>query len=153
MKTKNEATIIIDDEPEGQTGKVVSDIIDEAPERIVNEDAKALDEDAIPDRAILHEDGRITLPLVYPQTLKIQSGGRVREEVYEALTFHRLTGADMAAIMSASKQATDRVLIERSAWLKPSIAKALYDRMDVADIVDCQKVAISFFKNGRTTGK
>ncbi|MCX5497328.1 hypothetical protein OSH11_21705 [Kaistia dalseonensis] len=138
---------------------IVVDLDDEQPVVHIPAGAAIVDEDAdltsgIPARARRNEGGSITLPLRYPVELTIKSSqGGTRAERYAELTFNRLTGADIRAVQSASKDSQPVVMLARSSRLRPAIMNALFDLMDGGDIADASAIVDSFFGNGRTTGR
>ncbi|APY14207.1 hypothetical protein BKD02_07920 [Brucella sp. 09RB8910] len=89
----------------------------------------------------------------YPRTLEIKKGGKVREEKYSELTFHRLTGADQRAISATSEDSMNVVAFSRSTRISQAIMNVLYDRLDAADITASAQVLSSFLASGRKTGK
>jgi len=109
--------------------------------------------DRLPDHAIQNDNGSVTLPLLYPRTLEIKKGGKVREERYSELTFHRLTGADQRAISATSEDSMNVVAFSRSTRISQAIMNVLYDRLDAADITASAQVLSSFLASGRKTGK
>lgn len=131
-----------------------------APERapgdgiaIIREDE---DEDALPAHAVQLDDGRVRLPLLHKAevTYRKASKGEVHREVYRELTFRRLTGADMRAIMSAGKGAEPVIVaMARSAGIHMPIMQLLYDAMDGADVSAAAQVVSYFLGNGPTTGR
>ncbi|MDC7787964.1 phage tail assembly protein [Rhodoplanes sp. TEM] len=142
----------------GPTGPVVP----AGPDVVVDEDpaaAAVVDEDAdesgkLPKRAVRHPDGTIELPLREPRSLQVRSSSRgLREETYDRLTFHRLTGADLRAIAAASKETQPVVMLARSARIRQPIMNALFDAMDAADLADAAECVNCFFGSGPTTGR
>lgn len=129
------ATVVIDDE----SGKTV----------IVNED-DTLDE--LPERAKRNPDGSITLTLYKPIPTIVRSshGGDVAK-TYEALTFGRINGADIRAIMAASPETQGIVLMARSARISQLVMNKIWDVMDGADIAAAQDVVQLFFGTGQKT--
>nr|WP_278520474.1 hypothetical protein [Brucella anthropi] len=109
--------------------------------------------DRLPDHAIQNDNGSVTLPLLYPQTLTIRKAGKTREEKYSELTFHRLNGADHRAISATSEESSNVVAFARSTRISQAIMNALYDKLDAADITAASQVLSSFLGNGRKTGK
>lgn len=109
--------------------------------------------EGLPKTATEQEDGTVLLRLAHPVRLKFKRGGVVREEAFEELTFHRLTGADMRVIAQAEKGAIDATAIARSTRMDQGKANALYDRMDAADSVSCGRVVAHFLGAGTKTGR
>lgn len=148
---KNEETIVdIDDEKPARAAGAVID--EDAAQPVVDEDEDL--EGGLPRRAVRNDDGTITLPLRETVTLKIRSKDRgEREEVFAELTFHRLKGADMNAVMAAAKEHQPKVMLARATRTREPIMNALWNEMDAADISDAAQVAAHFFGSGRTTGR
>jgi hypothetical protein len=154
LKTPD-TNIVIDLDDLAPIDRVQADqplLVDEEGTAIVDEDADL--SSSIPRRAVRNADGTITLPLRYPVTLAIRSSrAGVRTEKYEALTFHRLTGADIRAVQSSSKDSQPIVMLAKSSRIRDAVMNVLFDKMDGGDIADASAVVDSFFGNGRTTGK
>ncbi len=89
-------------------------------------------------------DGSVTVKFAYPVSITIKAAGATRSEAYDRLTFHRLRGADLAAMRSTAPEHQGLILMARSSRLRHPIMKALYDRMDGADLARCDKVLSSF---------
>lgn len=106
----------------------------------------------LPPHAVALDDGTVRLPLRFPVTLRIQKGSDVREETVSELHFHRLTGADMRAVMSAGKNA-GVVSIARATRIPQHRFDAIYDRMDGADIYAADKVVDFFLSPGQPSGR
>jgi hypothetical protein len=129
-----------------------ADPADAPPDDVVREDEAAAS--GLPKRAVLNPDGTVALPLRYPVTLRVQRGGEtLREDVHEAITFHRMTGADLRAITAASGDAGVAVAVARSSRLSLPVAMKLFDRMDAADAADAAAVAGFFLGSGDRTGR
>ena len=109
--------------------------------------------EGIPKTTTEQEDGTVLLRLAHPVRLKFKRGGVVREEAFEELTFHRLTGADMRVIAQAEKGLVDATAIARSTRMDQGKMNALYDRMDAADTVSCGRVVAHFLGAGTKTGR
>ena len=109
--------------------------------------------DRLPDNAVPNADGSVTLTLLYPQTLTVKKGDKVREENYEQLTFHRLNGADQRAIAAANDSMLNVVAFSRSTRISQAIMNVLFDKMDAADISAGAQVFSHFLGSGRKTGK
>lgn len=111
--------------------------------------------DGLPARAERQADGSIILPLAHPVTLRFRRAGgeEVREEHYEQLHLHRLTGKDMRAVTAASREAQVVVALARSARIPEPKMNPIYDLMDGADAGDAMAVVAYFLGSGRTTGR
>lgn len=152
MKVRETETVVeIDDEPAaGAAGVVVDD--EGGAAAIVDEDEDGVVK--LPARATRNADGSITLRMRDPKTIQVRSATKgVRSEEYKSLTFHRLAGADLRAITSASAEAQPAVMLARSARIREPIMAALFDLMDGADIADAATCVDSFFGSGRKTGR
>lgn len=123
-----------------------------AADDVVREDAPAAS--GLPERARQNEDGSVSLTLLFPTTLRTQRGGEtIREERFEELTFHRITGADLRAISAASKESGLTVAFTRSTRLNPAIATKLFDKLDAADAGDALAIVGFFSGTGGRTGR
>jgi hypothetical protein len=118
---------------------------------IVDEDGDP--RDRLPDRAVVNADGSVTLPLLYPQTLTTKKDGKVRDKVFDALTFHRMRGADQMAISSVPEEKQISVAFARSTRIAQMVMDKLYEKMDLADITDAGRVLNHFLGSGRKTGR
>lgn len=112
----------------------------------------AADAPRLPRQAVLLPDGRVKLPLRYPVTLRMRQAGQVREESYAELEMHRLTGADLRAIIAAGDNAGPTAL-SRTTRIPLARCQVLYDRMDAADVMAAVEVVGFFMPAGRTTGR
>jgi hypothetical protein len=115
------------------------------PEGVDAVETEAEDIKKLPKGAILNENGSVTLPLLYPRSVTIKGQGGVREERFDEFLFHRLNGADINAIRAASKETSHIVALARSLHKHVAIIKALYDKLDSADITRAGEVLDSFF--------
>lgn len=122
-----------------------------AEDGVVDEDVDPLDR--LPAHAVTNADGSVTLALKFPQVLQIKKNGKVREDSYGELTFHRLNGGDQRAIAAASDEMTAVVAFARSTRISQAVMNALFDRMDAADINAAGQVLNSFLSTGRRTGR
>ncbi len=106
---------------------------------------EADDEKILPKGCEKNADGSVTVTLLYPKTITVRSAsGGVREEKYERLTFHRLTGADLNAVRSTSPETEQIVLFTRSSRVRSAMMQALYPKLDGADIMRCGRVLNTF---------
>jgi len=131
-------------------------VLDEAP--APTPEVETLPEEGeapLPQGALAQADGSVILRLRYPVVLKYKQGaaGDVREEHYEELHFHRLTGGDMRAVASAEAGSRGVVAIARSARVREGLMQRLYDRMDGADAIAASQVVAHFLGTGQTTGR
>jgi hypothetical protein len=124
-----------------------------------NSDTVVIDEDGgdemdkLPKRAKVNDDGSVTLPLLEAVTITTKKDGKVRDRVYETLTFHRLKGADIQAIANAGKEKDTVVTFGRSTRIMQAMMNAIFDKLDAADIVDGGKIINHFLNSGRKTGR
>lgn len=118
---------------------------------IVDEDGDP--RDRLPERAVQNADGSVTLPLLYPQTLTTKKDNKVRDKVFDALTFHRMRGADQMAISSVPEEKQISVAFARSTRIAQMVMDKLYEKMDLADITDAGRVLNHFLTSGRKTGQ
>lgn len=118
---------------------------------VVDEDADP--RDRLPERAIQNADGSVTLPLLYPQVVGRKKDGKTWEDEFDALTFHRLRGADQQRIASASDAKQVSVAFSCSTRLSQMVMDKLYEKLDLEDITDAGRVLNHFLTSGRTTGR
>jgi len=137
------AAIVDEDRPIQAGNTVDADIVDE--------DMNPLDK--LPEDAIKNTDGSVTLPLLFPVTIRSKKDGKIREKTYADLTFHRLVGADQRAIASAKDEDMAVVSFARSTRINQAVMNALFDRMDAADITRAGRVINHFLSNGPKTGR
>lgn len=142
---ENEVDVILDADPEA-----AAETDDDA---VVLQDGAGAEE--LPKHAIRNADGSVLLPLLYPVTLRFKKGssGEVREEQFDELVMHRLTGADMRAITSGSAGTVIVIGIARSARINEGKMSALFDKMDGADANAAAQVVSFFLGSGRPTGR
>jgi hypothetical protein len=114
---------------------------------------EAEDTVSLPRHAIERPDGTIELPLQHPVTLKFKKGAQVREESFETLLFHPLTGADMRVITAQPPDAITPTAIARSTRIHEGKMNAVYDRLDARDAVAAQACVMHFLGGGRPTGR
>lgn len=142
-------TVIDLDEPETP---VIAPAIPAAPvSPVIDEDAG--DGEGLPPSAIPNGDGSVTLPLLYPRSLRTRKNGVEAERVFTELTFHRLTGADQRAIAATSDEMTVVTTFARSTRLPQLVMVALFDVMDMADIDNGGRIISAFLPSGRKTGR
>ena len=131
-----------------------------ADDDVVQVDVSA--DDKLPKRAIRERDengavkpfGWIKLPLLVPQTLKVQkAGGTVSEQVFTDITLHRMTGADLTAISASSPESQLATSFTRSTRLNPAIASKLFQKLDGTDAADASAIVGFFFSSGGRTGR
>ncbi|WP_319519634.1 hypothetical protein [uncultured Martelella sp.] len=121
-----------------------------ADDDIVDEDATD-PLDKLPPHAIRNDDGTITLPLYETVRIKVRASGKVREKVYESLTFHRLTGLDTRVIGEAPENMQNIVTFARSCRLNQAVMNAVWDKLDASDIANGGRVLNHFLSSGRKT--
>lgn len=112
------------------------------------------DEDPLPKHAVPQPDGSVRLLLLHPVVLrwKRPNSDEIREERYDELHLHRLTGKDLMAVMAAGKGAMSVVCIGRSTRIPQARMNELFERMDGSDASAAAQVAMSFLAPGRKTG-
>lgn len=104
---------------------------------VVVEDEGAADAPGgqLPARAVLNDDGSVTLPLVKPVTLTIRKGGSEQQEVYRELVFHELSGLDMRlAAQEKDEMKQTVVTLARSTRMTTVRMNVLFDRLNLRDI-------------------
>ncbi|NTB04239.1 hypothetical protein [Agrobacterium tumefaciens] len=153
--TSKNITIDLDEDETNGIGTVATtDIVDEGVtgrSDIVDEDADP--RDRLPERAVQNADGSVTLPLLYPQVIGRKKEGKTWEDKFDALTFHRLRGADQQRIASASDAKQVSVAFSCSTRLSQMVMDKLYEKLDLEDITDAGRVLNHFLTSGRTTGR
>lgn len=112
-------------------------------------------DEALPKGAKLLADGSVELTLEYPVVLRTREAksGQIAEQVYDKLVMHRLTGADMRAIGAASDDTRALVAVGKSARIRDSLVRHVFDRMDGADARAASEVVGYFLDSGRKTGR
>ena len=148
------------------TNATIIDLTDDAPATgaqavastapVSTDDPIVVDEDTddkLPKRAVVNEDGSITLPLLTPLTLTWRKAGVDQPETVSSVTLRRLNGKDLRVIMSSSGEAHMLKLTEASVRAQYTSVKwaAIYDRMDGADAMDVFLVAQRFLTSGPKT--
>lgn len=148
---KNEVVVDLDeDNVAGPVGALAA-AADADLDDVVNEDVD--EQDKLPKTAKINDDGTVTLPLVYPKTINSRKDGKILQRQFDALTFHRLTGADQRAIGAASDQMSAVVAFSQSTKLNQAVMNALFDKMDMADITNASRVLTYFLTSGPKTGR
>lgn len=89
----------------------------------------------LPPRAVLNDDGSVTLPLTKPVTLTIRKGDKDTPETYTNLVFHELTGADMRLVTQEKDEMKQTVMtLARSTRMSSVRMNVLFDRLSQRDI-------------------
>lgn len=89
----------------------------------------------LPARARLNEDGSVTLKLVRPVTLKITTGGKQREEIYQELVFHELSGLDLRlAAQESDEMKRTLVTLARATSMPLVRMTVLFDLLAQRDV-------------------
>ena len=103
---------------------------------------------------------KITLPLLVPEQavlkFKNDAGEVIREEPYPELVFSRLNGADMEAIMTASKASLYAVMCQRACKMPKMNAtkfNVLWRQLDGTDQLRAVQCVDHFLSSGRRTGR
>lgn len=102
------------------------------------------DETVLPAGCDRNADGSVTVRLDYPKKVSVRASGAVSEQSFDALTFHRLTGADLNAMRATAAEHQQLVLFSRSSRVPQRIMTVLYPKLDAKDIVRCGKVLETF---------
>ena len=103
------------------------------------------DDKILPKGCERNADGSVTVRLLHPRSVTTRSGaGGVREERFDTLTFHRLTGADLNAVRATSPDTEQVVLFTRSSRVRSAVMQVLYPKLDAADIMRCGRVLNTF---------
>ena len=144
---------VVDEDAEAPIDEDAPVALAETDEDVVDEDAELDPADRLPKRAVRNSDGSVTLPLLYPRTVRRKKNNQIREQRFDKLVFHRLTGADQRAIAAASDDMQAVVAFARSTRENQVVMNRLFDEMDAADIAAGGQVMNNFFASGRTTGK
>ena len=144
MKPEANDVVVIDD-----TDEAAGAIANTATDAIVieTEDGEDLGKAELPDRATLNDDGSVTLKLVKPVTLRIKTGsGKERDEVYESLAFHELTGLDIR-LASQESDEIKRTIVFLARATRMSVARmnVLFDRLSSRDVKGATDV-IAYFQ-------
>ena len=142
---EKEVDIVLDPDP--------ADAVETDDAVVVLQDGAGAEE--LPKQAVRNPDGSVTLPLLFPVTLRFKKGssGDVREEQFDELLMHRLTGADMRAITAGSAGTMIVIGIARAARINEGKMSALFDKMDGADANAAAQVVSFFLGSGRPTGR
>lgn len=102
--------------------------------------------DALPVGATRRPDGRVTLALRHPVTLRFRraGSGEIVEDRVAELTFRRLVGRDVMAIAGAPKTDQTVMTLARASDTPFGRMKLLFADMDAADITAASEVLSSF---------
>ncbi|AJY46480.1 hypothetical protein [Martelella endophytica] len=154
MTTKTIAAIDLDDEETVVDETIVDEdtgvSVQKADDDIVDEDATD-PLDKLPSHAIRNADGTITLPLYETVRIKVRASGKIKEKVFESLTFHRLTGLDTRVISEAPDNLQNIVTFARSCRLNQAVMNAVWDKLDATDIAGGGRVLNHFLTSGPKT--
>lgn len=135
--TKQGATIVVDESEDEATGTPAAGatvVIEEE-----GEDKKT----KLPARAIRNEDGTITLPLLAPVTLTVKNARGTKEERYDEIVFHEMTGLDLRLVAQAPAEKQTIVALARAARISTQRMDALFDQLKAKDVTAATAV-ISF---------
>ena len=134
MTSDTNIDVIIDEEDDGKALPVAKADVDD------------LDQPILPKGAERNDNGSVTLTLLHPRTLTIKNGqGVVREVSYDTLTFHRLNGADFNRVRTTAEEHQQLKMFVCSTRMREVEMRALYDRLDAADITRAGRVLNTFF--------
>lgn len=141
MKSQNNEVVI-----EDETLETANAVLPEAVV-IETEDGEDLGKAELPDRATLNDDGSVTLKLVKAVTLRIKTGaGKERDEVYDALTFHELTGLDIRLASQESDEIKRTIVfLARATRMSTARMNVLFDRLSSRDVKGATDV-VSYFQ-------
>ena len=138
-------TVVVEDEEGTQlpraedagAGVVVEDKEDDE-----EEDLKEL----LPKRAVINEDGSVTLPLVESASITIRKDGQERKETFGALTFHRLKGIDLRLVtLEPTEMKRTIMALARSTRMSAARMNALFDNLDQRDVQGATDI-IAYFQ-------
>lgn len=106
------------------------------------------EEDGLPAHAEVDADGKVTLPLLHPD-----SGGEI--ELPEQFVMRRMTGADLIAIVQGGAKGADVTCnaLARTTGMTPKEASAVFDAMDAEDIMALQRTVGFLSGSGQKTGR
>jgi hypothetical protein len=115
---------------------------------VVEDDEKAEKPKAkLPKRAVLNEDGTVTLTLIKQVSITIRKDGKDRQEAYTALTFHRLKGIDLRLIAEEPTEMKRSIMaLARSTRTSSARMAALFDNLDQSDVEGATEV-IAYFRS------
>lgn len=102
----------------------------------------------LPARAVLNDDGSVTLALVKPIVLRIKSStnGKEREETYRELVFHELTGLDLRlAAQESDDMKRTIVTMARATRMTTVRMNVLFDRLAQRDVKGATDI-IAYFQ-------
>ena len=89
----------------------------------------------LPPRAVLNDDGSVTLALIKPVTLTIRKGDKEHQETYKELVFHELSGLDMRVVTQEKDEMKQTVMTLARSTKMPSVRmNVLFDRLSQRDI-------------------
>lgn len=101
----------------------------------------------LPARALLNDDGSVTLPLIKPVTLTIRKGEKEHQETYKELVFHELSGLDMRLVTQEKDEMKQTVMTLARATRMPSVRmNVLFDRLSQRDIKGATDI-IKYFQD------
>jgi hypothetical protein len=104
----------------------------------------------LPEGAEAQPDGSVLLTLSYPRTIRQKRAGMdAHDEIYESLVLHRLTGADVRAVMAASESRAVQVAVAKSLRMRAPDAAVLMDRLDGADFTAVGEVVTALLGMGQ----
>jgi hypothetical protein len=107
----------------GSQVAVVDETADDAPKKAV-----------LPARAVLNDDGTVTLALVRKVPLTIRSGGKERHEVYSELVFHELSGLDLRLIAQTGEAMQTVTTLARATRMPVVRMNILFDHLSSRDV-------------------
>lgn len=145
MKPESNTALVIDDGEDATAAAAPSD----TPVVVVEgENGDELGGGELPARAVLNDDGSVTLALVKPIVLRIKSSanGKEREETYRELVFHELTGLDLRlAAQESDDMKRTIVTMARATRMTTIRMNVLFDRLAQRDVKGATDV-IAYFQ-------
>jgi hypothetical protein len=123
---------VIDETKVGASAKpragAPADVVDE--DEVDDQPKKA----KLPPRAIVNEDGTISLPLSEPVSYGIKTASGIRRETLDELVFHPLYGADLRIMAQASDEMKGPVALARATRIATNRMVVIFDKMRERDV-------------------
>jgi hypothetical protein len=137
VKTQGSTIVIDESEDEGTGAQLATGAA------IVIEDEGEDKRTKLPARAVRNDDGTITLPLLAPVTLTVKNARGTKEERYDEIVFHEMTGLDLRLVAQAPAEKQTIVAMARAARISTQRMDALFDQLKAKDVTAATAV-ISF---------
>lgn len=141
-----ESTVVVIDDADETTAAAVS--TGSAAVIVEDEGSEEANRAELPARALLNDDGSITLALVKPIALRIKASntGKEREETYRELVFHELTGLDLRlAAQESDDMKRTIVTMARATRMTTVRMNVLFDRLSQRDVKGATDI-IAYFQ-------